>query len=82
MILMLSKFLTLPNDFASIVHMEKPTVTLSGENGNVYNVIGIVMKALRRSGGKALADEFQTKAFAKNSYDEVLALCFEYVEVE
>ena len=73
--------MTLPNEFASI-HNMKPTVVLSNEDGNVFNIIGVVMKALKRSGGKTLADEFQSKALSKGSYDEVIALCYEYVEVE
>lgn len=60
----------------------KPTVILSGQDGNVFNMIGIVAKALNRVGGKSLSDEFKMKALSKDSYDEVLQLCFEYVEVE
>lgn len=62
--------------------MEKPTVQLSGEDGNVFNVIGRVSKALKRAGQSEKAEEFQGKAMASGSYDEVLQLCFEYVEVE
>ena len=52
-----------------------------GENGNVFNIIGLVSNALKREGRKDLADEFTTKAFNCESYDNVLNLCQEYVVV-
>ena len=62
--------------------IERPTACLIGENGNVFNIIGRVSKALKRAGQKEQAEEFTNKAFACLSYDEVLALLHEYVEVE
>ena len=62
--------------------MEKPTCKLVGEDGNVFNIIGRVSKALKSSGQPEKAEEFQEKAFASGSYDEVLVLAMEYVEVE
>ena len=60
----------------------KPKVKLVGENGNVFNVIGRVSKALKRAGLKDKAEEFTKKAFNSGSYDEVLRLATEYCEVE
>lgn len=60
----------------------KPTCQLSGEDGNVFSVIGRVSKALKRAGQPDRATEFRTKAMSAGSYDEVLSLCFDYVEVE
>lgn len=61
----------------------KPTCQLSGTDGNVFAVIGNVAKCLRRAGLKDKAHEFNVKAVTEcSSYDEVLQLCFEYVEVE
>jgi hypothetical protein len=62
--------------------MEKPTVKLIGEDGNVFNIIGLVRKALKRAGHPDLADEFSNKAMKQPSYDHVLALVTEYCEVE
>jgi hypothetical protein len=59
----------------------KPTVQLNGEDGNVFGIIGRVSKALKRAGMPEEAIEFTTKAFACHSYDDVLQLCFAYVEV-
>jgi len=60
---------------------DKPKCKLVGEDGNVFNIIGIVVKTLKRAGMSVEAEEFKTKAFASKSYDDVLCLCFEYVEV-
>ena len=59
------------------------TVKLIGEDGNVFNIIGLVSRALKR--GKVPAVEvskFQNAAFTSESYDAVLRLCMEWVEVE
>ncbi len=60
----------------------KPTITLIGENGNVFNIIGLTSKALKESGMKEEAKTFTEKAFSASSYDEVLRLVMEYCEVE
>ncbi len=57
------------------------TVKLVGEDGNVFSIIGKVSKALKRAGKKELASEFVDLAFASGSYDEVIQLVMEYVEV-
>lgn len=56
-------------------------VQLSGEDGNAFSIIGRVSKALKRAGEAELAKEFTDKAFAAGSYDEILRLCMEYVDV-
>jgi hypothetical protein len=58
------------------------TVKLTGEDGNVFNIIGKVSKSLKRAGMADKAKEFTDKAFKADSYDAVLLLCFEYVDVE
>lgn len=60
----------------------KPSVQLTGEDGNVFSIIGRVSKALKRAGLKDKAAEFTSKAFKAGSYDEVLQLCFDYVDVQ
>ena len=59
----------------------KPTCRLIGTDGNVYSIIGRVRRALEQDGQSNLAREFVTRAFRSKSYDEVLQLCLEYVEV-
>ena len=61
--------------------MVKPKVRLTGTDGNVFAVIGAVAGALKRAGLDAEAREFTSKAFASESYGEVLMLAAEYAEV-
>ena len=60
---------------------DKPKCRLVGQDGNVFNVIGLVKKALKESGQSDKASEFVTKAFSAKSYDEVLNMAGEYVEI-
>lgn len=62
--------------------VEKPSCKLVGSDGNVFAIIANVSKALRRAGQADRAAEFQEKALSSASYEDVLALCNEYVEVE
>jgi hypothetical protein len=62
--------------------MNKPTCQLTDTDGNVYAIIGAVSKCLKRAGQADKAEEFTKQAFASDSYDDVLMLCMEYVEVE
>jgi len=48
----------------------------------VFNVIGRVRRALNQEGLTDRAQEFQRRALAAHSYDEVLQLAMEYAEVE
>jgi hypothetical protein len=60
----------------------KPKCKLIGEDGNVFNIIGLVARALKKEGLKEQAAEFTSKAFKSESYDAVLSLAMEYVEVQ
>ena len=59
----------------------RPPCKLTGTDGNAFAIIGRVRAALRGAGHEARAREFVERAFRAGSYDEVLQLCFEYVEV-
>jgi hypothetical protein len=59
----------------------RPECTLVGEDGNVFNVIGRVRRALLKAGLQDQAREFVERAFRCGSYDEVLRLVLEYVDV-
>ena len=61
--------------------VSKPVCNLIGQDGNVFNIIGLVSKALKRAGQADKAAEFSSRAFNAGSYDEVLSLCHEYVDV-
>lgn len=59
----------------------KPTCQLTGTDGNVFSVIANITSCLKKAGQKERADDFVAKAFECDSYDAVLQLCFDYVEV-
>lgn len=61
--------------------MPKPQVQLTGEDGNVFLIIGRTARALERAGMDKEAREYKTKALAAKSYDEVLRLTMTYAEV-
>ena len=61
--------------------MKKPEVKLSNSDGNVFAIIGAVMKSLRNAGMQEKAKEFEKKAFSCEDYNAVLKLCFQYCEV-
>jgi hypothetical protein len=62
--------------------IRKPKCKLVGEDGNVFNIIGLVSKSLKKDGQRERAKEWQKKAIQCCSYDEVLQLLHDYVEAE
>ena len=56
-------------------------VQLTNRDGNVFSVIGSVVKELKRAGHVDLAKEYQDACFKASSYDEVLRITMGYVEV-
>jgi hypothetical protein len=60
----------------------RPTVELSGEDGNAFSILGRVAKALRRAGYSSNEVEaFYAEAKA-GDYDHLLRVCMAWVEVE
>ncbi len=59
----------------------KPRCKLIDEDGNVFNIIGRVRAALWEAGQDDEAREFVARAFRCRSYDEVLRLVLEYIEM-
>lgn len=58
------------------------TVALTGTDGNVFGLIGATKRAIRQAVGTAEADAFAKEAMSQESYDDVLRLIMETVEVE
>ena len=63
------------------MNIEKPNCQLSGEDGNVFSIIGRVAKTLKRAGLREQMKEFENKAWEQDSYGDVLLLCSKYVNV-
>ena len=60
---------------------EKPDCALIGQDGNVFNLIGIASRTLRRNGMAGQAKEMTDRAFASGSYHEALNIIGEYVNI-
>lgn len=57
------------------------TVKLTGEDGNVFNLLAIVSQSLKRAGYKDEAKEIGERLQEQESYEDALNLFKEYVEV-
>lgn len=60
---------------------EKPDCALIGQDGNVFNLVGIASRTLRRSGMAGQAKEMTDRVFASGSYHEALNIIGEYVNI-
>jgi hypothetical protein len=59
----------------------RPVVKLVGNDSNAFSVIARVSRALKDAGMREMADEFRKNALKSKSYDEMLGVCMDYVEV-
>ena len=59
----------------------KPICKLTGENGNVYNLIGTAKLSLRLAGQKENAAIMSDRCLHAEDYDHVLAIIMEYLDV-
>ena len=64
-----------------MVKYEDVTVKLIGEDGNAFNLIGLVNRGIRDVHGADAAKEFADAAMGSESYDALLALIQETVHV-
>lgn len=62
--------------------MTKPKCKLIGEDGNIFNLMGIAARTLKTEGLEDKAKEMIGKVTESKSYDEALRIIMEYVEVE
>lgn len=61
---------------------EKPVVKLIGENGNIFSLMSITSKALKKAGQKQEAEKMKGRISNARDYDEALSIIQEYVQVE
>ena len=60
---------------------EKPNCPPIGQNGNMFHLMGIASKTLKRNGMSNDAKEMCDRITSSGSYDEALSIIDEYVEI-
>lgn len=60
---------------------EKPDCPLIGQNGNIFNLMGIASRTLKQNGMKEQAAEMCDRIRTSGSYDEALNILGEYVNI-
>lgn len=60
---------------------EKPKCPLIGQNGNIFNLMGIASRTLKRNGMSNESKEMCSRITSSGSYDEALSIIDEYVEI-
>jgi len=59
----------------------KPDCPLIGQDGNIFNLVGIAAKTLKRNGLSLEASEMTERVFNSGSYDEALGIIGEFVNI-
>ena len=59
----------------------KPDCPLIGQDGNIFNLVGIASRTFKRNGLSAEAAEMTEKVFNSGSYEEALNIIGEYVNI-
>lgn len=60
---------------------KKPDCPLIGQDGNIFNLIGIASRTLRQNGMAEEAKEMTNRIYQSGSYDEALCIMGEYVNI-
>ena len=65
------------------LNVEKPPCPLIGQDGNIFNLVGIAARTLRKAGLRDQAKELTHRIFSGecHSYGEALCLIGEYVTI-
>ncbi len=59
----------------------KPDCPLIGTDGNIFLLVGIAAKTLKRNGLSEEASEMTDKVFASGSYEEALRIIGDHVNI-
>ena len=59
---------------------QKPQCPIIGADGNIFNVMGIASRTLKRNGMPEAANEMRERVMESGGYDNALAVIMEYVE--
>lgn len=63
------------------IEKNKPDCPLIGEDGNIFNLIGIAARTLRNNDMKAEAKEMSSRVMSAGSYEDALQIIGEYVNI-
>lgn len=70
------------SDESNVDKKIKPKCALIGENGNIFHLMGIASRTLKRNGMKEEATEMCNRITNRaNSYDDALMILQDYVEI-
>ena len=58
----------------------KPKSPIIGADGNIFNLIGIASKSLKKEGYYEEANEMSKRVMSSNSYEEALGIIMEYID--
>lgn len=61
--------------------IQRPNCPLIGEDGNIFNLVGIASRTLKEAGQPDQAQEMAQRVFASGSYEEALGILGEYVNI-
>ena len=59
----------------------KPDCPLMGQDGNIFNLVGIASRTLKRKGLLDEASEMTARVCKSGSYEEALGIIGEYVNI-
>lgn len=59
----------------------KPECVLTGQDGNIFNLTGIVERTMREHGLAGQAEKMKERVFSSGSYTEALSIIGEYVSI-
>jgi hypothetical protein len=60
---------------------EKPDCPLIGENGNIFNLVGVAARTLKKNSMPEEAKEMRERVFESGDYEEALGIISEYVNI-
>lgn len=66
---------------AQAAEQKKPDCPLIGQDGNIFNLVGIAARTLRENDMRDKAKEMTDRVFVSGSYDEALCIIGEYVNI-
>lgn len=59
----------------------KPECKLIGENGNIFNLMGIASRTLKHHGMREQAEEMKARIRESRSYDDAIQIIMDYVKI-